>query len=93
MSMVDDEYVYYYVSDEKMCSGRELGRVSLESTCPSSHDSASIFEILFETDIIPSHVPANGTYVLLSGMRVMREEDIFKTKEDAAEAYRIKLLG
>lgn len=93
---MEEPKTVYFVMDGKMMGGWIIASMSIDFEGDAKHYINHFFpesEKRYQNGCIWRYVERPGKYHLVSGMRMVHDEDVFDTKEEAANAYRDFLLN
>lgn len=104
--MDEDKQILFYVKDGKMMSGWRVASIDFRVNDAASNGYGDIIRLVAGTDgrmgletneaterRIYEMIERPGQWNLMSGMRIVHGDDLYGTKEAAAEAYKNFLLG
>lgn len=103
--MTDDKKVLYYVQEGRMMSGWKIASIDFRVNPPDEAGYDDVLKLVTGLltnmrDINPETeqrihemIDREGQWNLMSGMRIVHGDDLYSTREQAAEAYKEFLLN
>lgn len=103
---MSDDKTLYYVQEGQMMSGWKVASIDFRVNSPDDAGHGDIIRLVTGTDEKLGQLPnesterriyemieREGQWNLMSGMRIVHGDDLYSTREAAAEAYKKFLMG